>query len=76
MTPAPLSVPWRGGTVRVRHDDPRLGPYSPRAAVIGSALQLVTTPEGMARVLECTVGEWYAVRVVDGPEIRLRRRRR
>ena len=35
--PDPLYVPFRGREVRVRHDDPRLGPYTPTAAVLRSA---------------------------------------
>ena len=53
--------------MRVRHDDPRLTPHSPRAAVIISAAQLAGTPEGLRRVLQATVGEWYSVAVHDEP---------
>ncbi len=36
----PLIVSWQGRQVRVRHDDPHLGPYTPRGAVIRSAMDL------------------------------------
>jgi hypothetical protein len=66
-TPAPLVIPWRGRSVHVRHDDPRLGPHTPRAAVIISAAQLASSPAGLRLVLQATVGEWYAVRVREEP---------
>ncbi len=53
--------------MRVRHDDPRLTPHSPRAAVIISAAQLAGTPDGLRRVLQVTVGEWYRVAVREEP---------
>src|SRR5829696_4219721 len=42
--PAPLVVPWHAGSVRVRHDDPALKPYSPRASVLLAAMTLASTP--------------------------------
>jgi hypothetical protein len=71
---APLIVPWRGRQVRIRHDDPKLEPYAPRAAVIGSAMQLASDELGLRLAIEATVGEWYRVEVGDGPVVRLRRR--
>jgi len=65
--PAPLIVPWRGRLLRVRHDDPRLTPHSPRATVIISAAQLAGTVDGLRRVLQATVGEWYGVTVREEP---------
>jgi len=65
--PAPLVIPWRGHLLRVRHDDPRLTPHSPRAAVITSAAQLAATVDGLRRVLQATVGEWYTVVVREEP---------
>ncbi len=53
--------------MRVRHDDPRLTPHSPRAAVIISAAQLAGSVDGLRRVLQATVGEWYAIVVRDEP---------
>ena len=73
--PAPLLVPWRGRVIRVRHDDPRLTPHSPRAAVIISAAQLAATVDGLRLVLQATVGEWYSVAVREEPlAVGLRRR--
>jgi hypothetical protein len=65
--PQPLIVPWRGRQVRIRHDDPRLTPHSPRAAIIISAAQLAATADGLRRILQATVGEWYAVMVREEP---------
>jgi hypothetical protein len=71
---APLIVPWRGRHVRIRHDDPKLEPYAPRAAVIGSAMQIASDELGLRLAIDATVGEWYRVDVAEGPTIRLRRR--
>jgi len=74
---APLVVPWRGRQVRIRHDDPKLEPYAPRAAVIGSAMQLASDELGLRLAIEATVGEWYRVDVVERPggvTVALRRR--
>jgi hypothetical protein len=71
---APLIVPWRGRQVRIRHDDPKLEPYAPRAAVIGSAMQLATDELGLRLAIEATVGEWYRVDIGEGPTVRLKRR--
>lgn len=54
-SPAPLVVPWHAGSVRVRHDDPALWPYSPRATVLLAAMTLVSTTDGLQRVLEATL---------------------
>ena len=73
----PLLVPWRGTEVRVRHDDPLLGPHTQRAAVIGSAIQLAGSVDGLRRVLEVFVGEWYTVADREVPlplTVALRRR--
>ena len=37
MKPEPIHLRWRGQDVRIRHDDPRLGPYSPVIATLQSA---------------------------------------
>jgi len=37
-----LVVSWHGQSVRVRHDDPRLGMYSPGGAVIRNAKHLAS----------------------------------
>ena len=65
MQPEPLVVSWQGREVRVRHDDPRLGPYTPRGAVIRSAMELVSDVDGLRLVLASTVGDRYRVRVSD-----------
>ena len=67
--PGPLTIPWHGGNVRVRHDDPRLKPYSPKASVLLAAATLATTPDGLQRVLEATLGEWYRVQVRAGDPV-------
>ena len=72
--PAPLVVSWRGRQVRIRHDDPALEPYAPRAAVIGSAMQLASDERGLRLAIEATIGEWYRVQVDPGPTVKLRRR--
>jgi hypothetical protein len=72
--PDPLFVPWQGRLVRVRHDDPQLRPYSPRAMVIMAAMQLVASDVGLVRILEAVVGDRYAVAVRGGPVVALRRR--
>jgi hypothetical protein len=44
--PEPLIVSWQGRQVRVRHDDPLLGPYTPRGAVSGAGLDLHASVDG------------------------------
>jgi hypothetical protein len=63
--PDPLIVSWRGQQLRVRHDDPRLTPYSPQGATVRSAVELASDAEGLRLVLMTTVGECYRVRVSD-----------
>jgi hypothetical protein len=63
--PEPLIVSWQGRQVRVRHDDPHLGPYTPRGAVIRSAMELASDVAGLRRFLATTVGDRYRVRVAD-----------
>ncbi len=72
--PAPLIIPWRGRQVRIRHDDPRLEPYAPRAVLISSAMVLATDEAGLRLAIEASVGQWYEVNIGDGPVVRLRRR--
>jgi hypothetical protein len=55
--------------VRIRHDDPALRPYSPRASVLLAAMTLVASVDGLQKVLEATLGEHYRVRVKDGLEV-------
>jgi hypothetical protein len=73
--PEPLVVPWRGRQLRVRHDDPYLGPCTPRGAVIRSAIELASVVEGLRLYLVTTVGDRYSIRVSeDGSVVGLRRR--
>ena len=64
-SPEPLIVTWQGREVRVRHDDPHLGPYTPRGAVIRSAVELASDVDGLRLVLASTLGDRYRVRVSD-----------
>ena len=58
----------------MRHDDPRLGPYMPMAAVVRSASSLASDVEGLRLVLETAVGAHYRIEVPDdGSDVRLRR---
>jgi hypothetical protein len=75
VKPDPLVVPWRGRQLRVRHDDPQLGPYSQRGAQLRAAVELATTVEGLRCVLASCLGDRYQVRVSDdGSVVGLRRR--
>jgi hypothetical protein len=65
VKPEPLVIPWRGRQVRVRHDDPHLGPYTPRGAVIRCAVDLANDVDGLRLVLASTLGDRYRVRVSD-----------
>jgi hypothetical protein len=63
--PEPLIVSWQGREVRVRHDDPHLGPYTPRGAVIRSAVEMASDVEGLRLYLVTALGDRYQVRVAD-----------
>jgi hypothetical protein len=54
-----------GRQLRVRHDDPRLGPYTPVGARVRSAVELASDVEGLRLVLASVLGERYRVRVSD-----------
>ena len=74
--PDPLVIPWQGHQLRVRHDDPRLGPYTQQGAVIRSAVELASDVEGLRLVLGTALGERYRVQVADdGSVVGLWRRR-
>ena len=62
-SPEPLIVTWQGHQVRIRHDDPHLGPYTPRGAVIRSAMELASHVEGLRLVLAPALGDRHRVRV-------------
>jgi hypothetical protein len=49
----------------VRHDDPHLGPYTPRGAVIRAAIELASDVEGLRLVLTTALGDRYRVRVSE-----------
>ncbi len=75
MKPEPLIVSWQGRQVRVRHDDPHLGSYTPRGATLRAAVELASDVEGLRLVLASTVGDRYRVMVSDdGMTVALRRR--
>jgi hypothetical protein len=63
--PDPLIVAWQGRQLRIRHDDPRLSPYSPTGATIRSAVELASDVEGLRLVLGSALGDRYRVRVSD-----------
>jgi hypothetical protein len=65
MIPEPLVIAWRGRQLRVRHDDPRIGPYSPTGVRIRAAVELATDVAGLRLVLASTLGERYQVKVAD-----------
>ncbi len=63
--PDPLVIPWCGRQLRVRHDDPGLGPYTQAGQVIRAAVELASDVEGLRLVLASTLGDRYQVRVTD-----------
>ena len=63
--PDPLLIPWRGGTIRLRHDDPRLGLYTDVGKRLTAAVQLATDIDGLRIVLASNHGRGYRVRVSD-----------
>jgi hypothetical protein len=64
-SPDPLIIPWQGQPLRVRHDDPRLGPYTHAGQVIRAAVELASDVEGLRLVLGTAVGDRYRVGVAD-----------
>jgi hypothetical protein len=76
VKPDPIVLGWQGQRLRVRHDDPRLGPYSPGVARLRSAVELASDVDGLRLVLTSTVGDRYRVKVQDdGTVVGLWRRR-
>jgi hypothetical protein len=63
------SSSWQGQQLRVRHDDPRLGPYTHAGQVLRAAVELASDVEGLRLVLGTTVGDRYRVRVSDDGSI-------
>jgi hypothetical protein len=73
VTPDPIHIRWCGQDVRIRHDDPRLGPYSPVIAWLRSAMAITSEVKTLRLLLGRATA--YDVRVLDdGSEVRLRRR--
>lgn len=68
-SPDPIIVPWQGRQVRVRHDDPRLGPYTHAGQVIRAAVELASDVDGLRLVLVSALGDRYRVRVADDGSI-------
>ena len=68
-SPDQLIVSWCGGQLRVRHDDPRLGPYTHAGQVIRTAIDLASGVEGLRLVLGSAVGDRYRVTVSDDGSI-------
>jgi hypothetical protein len=60
--PDSLLIPWQGRQLRVRHDDPHLGPNTPKGAVIRSAIELASDVEGLRLVLMTAVGDRYRIK--------------
>ena len=58
-SPEPLIVTWHGREIRVRHDDPHLGPFTSRGAVIRSAVELASDVEGLRLALASCLGDRY-----------------
>jgi hypothetical protein len=63
MKPEPIVITWQGKHVRVRHDDPRLTPYSPGAPRLRTAVELASDVEGLRLVLVSVLCDRYRVRV-------------
>jgi hypothetical protein len=62
--PEPLEFDWQGRRLRVGHDDPHLGPYTPSGTVIRAAVELASDLEGLRLVLTTAWGR-YRVNVSD-----------
>jgi len=75
MNPVHIVIAWQGRQVRVRHDDPRLTPYSPGITRLRSAFDLATDVVGLRLYLTTAIGDRYRVRVAeDGTVVGLWRR--
>jgi hypothetical protein len=61
----PFIIRWQGRSLRVRHDDERITPYSPQASRIRSAVELASDVEGLRLVLGSVLGHRYRIRVTD-----------
>jgi hypothetical protein len=67
-------VSWQGRQLRVRHD-PRIGPYTPRGAVIRSAMELASDAHRLRLVLASAVGDRYTVKVSENGQTVAQQRR-
>jgi len=65
MKPDPLVITGQGRQLRVRHDDPRLGPYTYADQVIRADVELASDLDGLRFVLGTTLCDRYRVRVTD-----------
>jgi hypothetical protein len=61
----PLVISWQGRELRVRHDDPAIGTYTPAWQRIRAAVELASDVEGLRLVLASAVGDRYRVKVSD-----------
>jgi hypothetical protein len=68
VKPEPFVIPWRGRQLRVRHDDPAIGTYTPAWQRIRAAVELASDVEGLRLVRASTVGDRYRVKVSDDGE--------
>jgi len=64
-SPDPLVIPWQVRQLRVRHDDPRLGPFTHAGQVIRAAVELASDVEGLRLAPGTTLGDRYRARVAD-----------
>ncbi len=63
--PPPITIRWRNLDVRLKHDDAALREYTPRVTILRSAMELVSSVEGLRTILPMALGEWYDVHVAD-----------
>jgi hypothetical protein len=63
----PLVVSWHGREIHVRHDDPRLGIYTPGGAVIRNVIYLASDVRGLELAVNACVGDRDTPRCWNGP---------
>jgi hypothetical protein len=61
----PITIRWRGHEVRLRHDDPQLREHTPNVAILRSAMELVSSVDGLRLILPMALGLWYQIKVAD-----------
>jgi hypothetical protein len=69
--PDPLVIPWRGRSVRIRHDDPHLGLYTDIGKPLSAGVQLATDVSGLRLVLASTVADPYGAKVSDEGSVKV-----